>query len=242
MNKEIITKAIVIKSVTYKDNDKILTLLTPEYGKISASLKGANKPQAKLKFAGQLFCFAEFSLVSYGKTNTVKTATEIESFFDVSKDFEMLSVGSAILEISDKITKDGENCYLVFLNTLKALQFLVFSKVPPKLTLLKYMLESFKICGYEPNVDKCKSCGAKFNNKFFLNIETGAFVCPLCKTEECMNSSLGAFNVLKLILNTDYNALESIKTHNHHLEECLILLNANFTGKFDIIIKSLKNL
>ena len=242
MNQEIITKAIVIKSVNYKDNDKILTLLTPEHGKISASLRGANKPQAKLKFAGQLFCFAEFCLVQYGNNKTVKTATEIESFFDVAKDFEKLSIGSSLLEISDKITKEGENCYSVFLNTLKALQTLVFSSTSPKLILTKYMLEVFRICGYELIMDRCKSCGAKFNNNIFMNIETGAFVCKLCKTDECMAVSLGAFNILKLVSNTEYSNLSSIKAHNHHLDEILVLLNANFTGKFDIIIKSLKNI
>ncbi len=240
--KEIITKAIVIRSVLYKDNDKILTLLTPQYGKISANLKGANKPQAKLKFAGQLFCFAEFNIVFYGQNGTVKTASEIESFFDISKDFKKLSIGSAILEISDKTTKDGENCYSFFLNTLKALQALVYSQTNPKLVLAKFMLESFKFSGYGLYLDKCKSCGAKFNSNIFLNIETGAFVCSLCKSQECMPVSLGAFNVLKVLNNTEYENLKSISVHEHHLDEVLVILNANFTGKFEIILKSLKNL
>ncbi len=243
MNQEIITKAIVIKSVPYKDNDKILTLLTPDHGKISASLRGANKPKAKLKFAGQLFCFAEFDLIQFGSNFTVKTVTEIESFFDISKDFQKLSIGSSILEICDKITKEGEtNCYPIFLSTLKALQTLVFSSTSPKLVLVKFMLDAFKFCGYELTMDRCKNCGAKFNGNIFMNIETGAFVCPLCKTEECMNISLGAFNIIKLVSNTEYQNLKSITVHEHHLDEILILLNANFTGKFEIIIKSLKNL
>ena len=242
MNQEIITKAIVIKSVPYKDNDKILTLLSADHGKLSASLKGANKPQAKLKFAGQLFCFAEFNLAKFGSNHTVKTATEIESFFDIAKDFAKLSIGSSILEMSDKITKEGENSYPIFLNTLKALQTLVFSKALPKLVLVKFMFEVFKICGYELTMDKCKNCGAKFNGNIFMNIETGAFVCPLCKTVECMKISLGAFNILKLVSTTEYQNLKSISVHEHHLDEILVLLNANFTGKFDVIIKSLKNL
>ena len=242
MNQEIITKAIVIKSVPYKDNDKILTLLTAEYGKISANLKGANKPKSKLKFAGQNFCFAEFNLMQYGQNHSVKTATEIESFFDIAKNFQNLSIGSSMLEIDDKITKEGELCYPIFLNTLKALQTLVFSSVNSKIVLIKFMLETFKFCGYQLVFDKCKNCGAKFNNNIFMNIETGAFVCSLCKTQECMQISLGAFNVMKYISSTDYTSLKSISAHEHHLDEILVLLNANFTGKFGLIIKSLKNL
>ena len=37
------TKAIVLKSVKYKDADKIFTLFTKEYGKISAIGRGVRK-------------------------------------------------------------------------------------------------------------------------------------------------------------------------------------------------------
>lgn len=242
MEKEIITKAIVIRKTPYNDNTEILTLLTLEHGKIGASLKGAKKPQAKLKFAGQLFCFAEFVLIQKGENFTVKTATEIESFFEISKDYEKLSIGSSMLEICDKITNSSENCYPVFLELLKALKTLVFSQAKPKLVLSKFMIEIFRISGYALSLDKCKNCGTKFGSNIFLNIETGAFLCSLCKTEECMGISLGAFSILNLLSTTEYEKLETFSVHNHHLDEILVLLNANFSGKFQIIIKSLKNL
>ena len=59
---ELIVNGLMLKSADYKENDKILTLLTAEKGKITAGIKGVRKAKAKLKFAAQPFCFAEYVL------------------------------------------------------------------------------------------------------------------------------------------------------------------------------------
>ena len=38
-----VTRALVVRSVDYKDSDKILTLLTPDMGKLSAGARGCRK-------------------------------------------------------------------------------------------------------------------------------------------------------------------------------------------------------
>ena len=43
---EIKTEAVVLQSLDYKDNDKILTLFSPTLGKITAGIKGVKKPTA----------------------------------------------------------------------------------------------------------------------------------------------------------------------------------------------------
>ena len=52
---EIKTEAIVLHTVDYKDNDKLLTLFSPTLGKITAGIRGVKKPTAKLAFAAQPF-------------------------------------------------------------------------------------------------------------------------------------------------------------------------------------------
>ncbi len=52
----------MLRATDYLENDKILTLLTAEMGKITAGIKGVKKAGAKLKFAAQPFCFAEYIL------------------------------------------------------------------------------------------------------------------------------------------------------------------------------------
>ena len=59
-----IVKGIVLKTKEYKDNDKLLTILTLEKGKILVKARGVKKSKSKLKAFCQSFCFADFELVS----------------------------------------------------------------------------------------------------------------------------------------------------------------------------------
>ena len=58
--------ALMIRSVDYADNDKILSLFSLEQGVISAKIRGVKKAGAKLKFAAEPFCFAEYILAGGG--------------------------------------------------------------------------------------------------------------------------------------------------------------------------------
>ena len=77
---EVKVNAIVIRAVDYKDNDRILTLYSLEKGKITAGIKGVKKAGAKLKFASEPFCFAEYILAEKNGRYTVTGASYYEIF------------------------------------------------------------------------------------------------------------------------------------------------------------------
>ena len=68
------TDAIVIRAIDYKESDRLLTLFTPLRGKVTAGIRGVRKPKAKLNFASQPFCFAEYVLAEKGGRYTVTSA------------------------------------------------------------------------------------------------------------------------------------------------------------------------
>ena len=49
------TDALLLRAVDYGENDKIVTLLTADRGKIAAAVKGVKNAGAKLRFAAQPF-------------------------------------------------------------------------------------------------------------------------------------------------------------------------------------------
>ena len=57
----------MLSNCDYKEKDKLVEIFSVELGKITAILKGCKAPTAKLKFAFQPFCFAEFSVIRAGK-------------------------------------------------------------------------------------------------------------------------------------------------------------------------------
>ena len=71
-------RAVVLRGVDYKDNDKILTLFSLESGLITAAIRGVKKAGAKLKFAAQPFCFCEYVLSVKGDRRSVTSAEIID--------------------------------------------------------------------------------------------------------------------------------------------------------------------
>ena len=59
------TKALVLRAVDYKESDKILTLLTQDMGKLTASARGARRKGSALAAGCQLLCWSEMVLFEY---------------------------------------------------------------------------------------------------------------------------------------------------------------------------------
>ena len=57
-----VTLGLVLKETRYKESDRILTILTPGLGVISASAQSSLRLKSKLFSACGLFCYSEFTL------------------------------------------------------------------------------------------------------------------------------------------------------------------------------------
>ena len=75
-------KGVVLASKDYKEKDILITLFTVELGKITAVLRGAKQSKAKLKYAGQPFCFADWILVKKGEYFYVTAVDLIDTFYE----------------------------------------------------------------------------------------------------------------------------------------------------------------
>ena len=53
---------VVTRAVNYRDHDRILTLVTRERGKLTATARGCRKPQSKLLTASSPLCYGEYVL------------------------------------------------------------------------------------------------------------------------------------------------------------------------------------
>ena len=78
--RQIKTKGIVLREVKTGESDRILTILTPALGVISASAKGSQRLKSKLFAATGLFCYSEFILFEGKTMYLVDEATPIEVF------------------------------------------------------------------------------------------------------------------------------------------------------------------
>lgn len=170
---------IVLGGVSYGDNDKILNIFTLEKGKVSARIKGVKKAGAKLKFAAEPFCFAEFVFLVSGDKRTVKTASLIESFYPVREDIVKFFCASTVLEFIKKFFRENITDSEMFVLVLNALKKIAYGNSPKK-ELLAFLISALKEVGYALKLDGCFACEKDIEVKPYFDYNVGGFFCENC--------------------------------------------------------------
>ena len=220
-------KAIVIKSSDYKEKDKHIVLFSLEEGKIFATLRGVKSPNAKLKFAKELFLFGEFVLAG----ETVTSCEVIDTFYDIVKDVDRYYEGANILTALNIVVGEEPNAQL-FLETLKCLKSLAYESLPKGYVLSKFLISIFGSLGYRLSLQRCASCGGDFAIKRFFNFNTGEIVCLNCSSYDCVEISKLAYATMRHLAETPYEKLSTLKLNARGLDEALGLLLKNFEFRF----------
>ena len=172
--------ALMIRATDYGENDKILTLLSAELGKITAGIKGVKKAGAKLKFAAQPFCFAEYILAERGGRYTVTQASECESLYELRCDVSKLYAASSVCEVAAALSYDGDDASHIFYAAVHALgQMCVGDE---SMELIRFLLFALGKSGYKVGLDRCTECGAPLveAEKMRFDMDTGSFTCWDC--------------------------------------------------------------
>ena len=98
MNLEV--KGIIIKTVDYKDSDKIVTILTDNMGKISAKAQGARRKGSRLTAAVQPFTYCSFQLFEMNGKYKIDEADVITQFLMKDMDIVKIALASYFCEIA----------------------------------------------------------------------------------------------------------------------------------------------
>jgi len=68
------TDGIVLREVAYQDSDKLLTVLTREYGKLTVRARGVRSSRSRSKAACQLLAYSEMTLYEKGRWTMLDAA------------------------------------------------------------------------------------------------------------------------------------------------------------------------
>lgn len=214
-------QAIVLRSVDYKEKDKIVTLFCLESGLIKAVLKGVKNEKAKLKFAAMPFCFAEFELQSGQSMPIVSGVSLIESFYTVTQDISAYYAGCAVLKVIENISSFGERgqqLFLLILKTLQATSLFVTQKQDEsvlRLIKLKFLLELSNLIGFGLDFSKCGNCGKLTHDDIYFDLTSGQAICSRCENGSFMQLSVKLVALVLLIEKTDFHVLpQMICTEN----------------------------
>lgn len=229
---------IVLSAMPYKDKDKIIHIFSIELGVVSGILKGVSSPNSKMKFAGQPFCFGKFDLVKSNDFYVVKGVDLIDTFFDLTSDYDNYKYGNFMLEVCKNIMKPNIISESLFLSLLKSLQAIVYNQIKLKQVVCKFGLCVLDIIGYGLNFECCDNCGLKFVGDIKFDNYTGSFRCASCSDGGIVSRQV--FTNLKILHNTDFDRLGSIKINDECLNVMLNLIIEDLCERLNCHFKSLK--
>ena len=189
--------AIVVKAAKSGENDKMLTLLSQEEGKVTVLAKGVMSLKHKSKSACAPLCYSSFVLKKVKDGfYTLISAEFIESFRTLSEDVVLLSYGAYFSSLAGMCVQSGvpasEEVRLL-LNTLY-----VLCKRPDEGSLIKAVFE-FKImelCGIVPEFEYECPCG---DDGTFFCISDGEVRCTAHKTEDSIPIQKAQIQLAKYI-------------------------------------------
>lgn len=174
---------LVVREVDYRDNDKIITILTDKLGKISANVPGGRSIKSKRMAACGLFCYSTFSLSRRGSHYIVSQASLIENFYRIREDVVRLSMGYYIAQLAEGVSEENlENEDLLRL-TLNTLFVLAKGKVPLLQVKAVYELRLMCDIGQMPDLVACRECGC-YDGDIFLLPDEGGLLCASCGASE----------------------------------------------------------
>lgn len=153
--------SLCIKTVDYKENDRLITLCTAEKGKVLVKAAGCKSPKAKLKFAASPLCFGEYIVIERGGRYTLKGCEPYDTFSELAKDLKRYYAGFSVLEWIDKLSNENETetCRGLLLYGTDALKNLAYSETSPEKIILEFMISALEISGYKLNLSTCAVSG-----------------------------------------------------------------------------------
>lgn len=100
------TEAIILRRTNYGEADRILSVITPERGKVSVIAKGVRRPKSKLAGGLELFAICDINTVE-GKGMAVVTSAQIKHFYgkEILQDYDRMQLAYEILKQINKASE-----------------------------------------------------------------------------------------------------------------------------------------
>jgi len=219
------TQGIILKQTKLGEFDKIVTIYTPEFGKLRAVAKGACRPKSKLGGNVEPLTHSSMLLAKGRNLDIVTQSQTINGFLALKSDLWRMACGLYILELIDSFTVEGGENRPLFDLLLDILNQLNESNSNE--AILRYFeLHLLHHLGYRPQLRRCVNCDSPLKPVVnFFSPSKGGLLCPHCNSEEnhryeqteaislkpTLPLSVEALKVLRLWQSCDYATARRVR-------------------------------
>jgi DNA repair protein RecO (recombination protein O) len=180
------SRAIVLRWRAYADSDKIATLLTEDFGKLTGIAKGAKN--SRRRFANSLEPLARVRVHFHQKPTAslafLESCELLHSTAALSEP-SRFAYGSYLAELADQLTIEGDPVSALYALLDEGLAEIEHG--PATSAFLRgFEIQFLTRAGFEPQLDRCTRCERAWTagEPVALSISHGTLACARCRSDE----------------------------------------------------------
>jgi len=149
---QIRTQGIVLSRTDYGETDRILTLLTPDRGKLRLMARGVRRAKSKLAGGIELFSTSDITYMQgRGEIGTLISARLVRYYDRIVKNIDRVQLGYELIKMLNRATEDQPEAeYFELLE--QAFQALNEAAIDQDLILLWFKAHLLRQAGHSPNL------------------------------------------------------------------------------------------
>jgi DNA repair protein RecO (recombination protein O) len=210
-------QAIVLRVANYRDRDRMLTLLTPDKGRVDVLSRGCRRPKSCLMSASENFVQGEFVVFQKQDRYTLTSCAIGESFYPVRLDAYRMTCGAYMLQLAQAAAHPGQEAEALYELLMESLRHLCYREDEQALTIVNTFLLLFAaVNGYRPRLSHCVRCQKEIavGQGAGFDIIEGGICCRDCAPGALMRLSAAQLQWMRTVLQTglDTSAVTEDKT------------------------------
>jgi len=150
--KQLLTKGIILSRTDYGEADRIITILTPEQGKLRLMARGVRKAKSRLAGGIELFSTTDITYMNgRGEIGTLISARLIKYYSSIVQSIDRVQLGYELIKILHRATEDQPEAeyYDLLEQAFAALDTPIISV---ELIRLWFQAQLLRQAGHSPNL------------------------------------------------------------------------------------------
>jgi DNA repair protein RecO (recombination protein O) len=150
--KQILTTGIILARTDYGEADRILTVLTPDHGKLRLMARGVRRIKSKLAGGIELFSTSHLTFIEgKGEIGTLISSRLIKYYNTIVKDIDRVQLGYELIKLTNRATEDNPEAeYYELLE--QAFMALDDASIGLELVRVWFQAQLLRLAGHTPNL------------------------------------------------------------------------------------------
>ncbi|MBW1809443.1 MAG: DNA repair protein RecO [Deltaproteobacteria bacterium] len=174
------TEAIVLKRTDLGESDRLITLLSKDYGKFKAIAKGARRSKRRFSGCLELFSQVRVQYVDRGRSlHRLEEAVLVDSHEPLKTDLIAIAHAGYVTELAAAFLGESDEAAATYQFLVETLS--VLDQGPMQTTdLRRYELSVLRLAGFAPQFDACLDCDASQSPDWHFDIDQSGVLCNDC--------------------------------------------------------------